>query len=274
MKKFVTIRGAAVLFFALLFTALSLVPVLAGSTKSLFGDVITVSYSGGYVTVKVEGNFTATDWIGIYKKGETPGTDANGVSTASIIWWYIGKFGSEVTYPEENPGEKVVAGRTVETVDGKKNSPLKPGTYEVIAMVEDGYNIMPGTERIEFTVTEEDIAAMTTKVKETEAVPDTETVSDTEAATAAETPETEETGEATTGTQAGSGTAEENEVSGSPETEKFPEAENSSVPEVSSIAEETPGGKKEDGGGCSSFAPAGILAAVLPAIAVCLKKKE
>ena len=143
--------GLSVLL-AVVFASMSMLTAFAGSTESDFGDVISVTFEDGVLTVEADGDFGSTDWIGVYKEGET--TDPNSGGVASIFWWYIGVDGGEVSYPDDAGGSTVLYNR-YEELDGESaNSPLKPGNYQVIVMVNDGYQILEGTEPVNFTVPE------------------------------------------------------------------------------------------------------------------------
>ncbi len=103
---------------------------------------LEVSVLDGKMIIDADGDFGDKDWIGIYKQGESP--DPNNGGVGSIVWWYINEFPDTVTIPDdvdsltknERFGEFIVDGKIV------------PGAYSVIAMENDGYNMIGELEPV------------------------------------------------------------------------------------------------------------------------------
>jgi len=188
------LKRAALLLLTVAFAAMSMLTAFAGSTESDYGDEITVTYEDGVLTVVADGSFGMQDWIGVYKAGESVNPNAGGV--ASIFWWYVGPAGGEIVYPDDAGGSTVMYNRYDELDGGAANDPLKPGTYWVMIMVNDGYDTLDGTEPIEFVVPDPNAA---TEVPTTEdpAATDEPAVTDEPTANPTQEPTEEPTAEPT-----------------------------------------------------------------------------
>lgn len=138
----------------MILTMIAAVLLSVGISWTCFGTGgnrnMEVSVLDGKIIVSTFGDFGGKDWIGIYKPGETPGTE-----TASIVWWYTGEKGGTVTLPDDMG--KVNANRADEFIDGGK---LRPGEYVIIALADDGYGRIEEIEpeQIVISPNEADIA--------------------------------------------------------------------------------------------------------------------
>ena len=83
----------------------------------------------GKLVIKVTGKFGEKDWVGVYRKGEVPGTEG----TSSLVWFYVGTEGGEFVLPFD--------GMQVNDRDSvmDENGVVKPGAFDIYVLANDGY---------------------------------------------------------------------------------------------------------------------------------------
>lgn len=156
---------ALILVAALAISAMSILAVQAAAG-------LEVTVDGSNVTFKVNAATADKDWIGVYKVGETYGPEKDGDGNAtgnvtSILWWYPN---SADTKTIAWPADKAKADATTSETSAK-NRPadinedftLKPGKYYAVLLANDGYELVAGTEKVEFEIKEPTYTEETTE---------------------------------------------------------------------------------------------------------------
>ena len=127
-----------VLLFAAVLTALCLTVAASAAEKSLSLPKTVYSQNEDILVTAVgEG----TDWVGIYAKGEVPGS-----GIGSIYWYYVAE--------DAEPGEPVSIKNT-RSNNRMEYASLPGGAYTVFLLLNDGYtvaesvdiNVMPAAEK-------------------------------------------------------------------------------------------------------------------------------
>lgn len=132
MKKLIPV----ILGIVVLLTAMAGTGIARAEDQSL-----EVSVIDGKMIVTVSGDFGGTDWIGIYKEGES--ADPNNGGIASLVWWYVNEMKNTVTLPDD---VKSIRNNRIDEfiADGK----IISGSYTVICMADDGYELKDGMDPV------------------------------------------------------------------------------------------------------------------------------
>ncbi len=140
---------------ALILTVALAVSVMSVFTVQAAGLTVEVK-DGGHITVKVDGETSANDWVGIYKEGEQYG-EGEGTVT-SLVWWYIDDTTKTVNWPEDRAAANTAAGKNIEAAGNRptelnEDLSLAPGKYYAVVLGgEDAYTPVSGFDVAEFEI--------------------------------------------------------------------------------------------------------------------------
>lgn len=127
MKKLISI----LITFTMLMTVFAVPAFAAGTTVSLKTDKQEYEYGENIIVTATGGTDTA--WVGIYKKGDKPGTGAGQVP--SLYWYYSNE--------DWSLGKSIVI---QDQKDGNGGKPLTAGQYEIHLFNDSGYTILKTVE--------------------------------------------------------------------------------------------------------------------------------